>query len=137
MNNAPVKSKLTTKGNIPTKLASVGVDASELFHYTLAIGGDEVDVSTLAEQIADTVVGAVLATYDSETWEAVNGAGYVENWKAQIIADVTEVATGTAVQGRAFKATVCDNVEGCTMEHFKADGKATAKVSKEDNPFLK
>lgn len=136
MKNAPVESKLTTKGNIPDKLATVGVDASKLHNYTVAIADGEVDIASLAEQIADTVVDTVCSTYPSEVWESVNGTGYVAKWKEQIVADVVATATGTAVQGRAFKQTICANVDGCTMEHFTADGKGAGKKEVKANPFL-
>ena len=139
MKNVPVQSKLTCKGNIPAKLASVGVDASKLHNYTLSIDADEVPaLDTIAEQAADAVLDQVLEAFPAEIWEndAVNGADYVAHWRAQIIADVKATAIGTAVQGRAFKQTVCANNEGCTMEHFSSDGKTTAKKEAVANPFV-
>lgn len=126
----PEVSKLTTKGNIPKKLATVGIDAADLHNYTVVIEADDVNLLDIAQEAAERVVSAVCAEYPSELWEQGNGTGYIENWKAQIASDIIDVATGTAVQGRAFKQTVCDNVEGCTMDHFKADGQARAKTEK-------
>jgi Glu-tRNA(Gln) amidotransferase subunit E-like FAD-binding protein len=153
MKNLPQEQKLTCKGNVPAKLATVKVEASTLNHYTLDITKDDVDVSSLAEEMATKVIEAVveagfgdtLATKVIEavveagfgdTFDAVNGEGYMEQWHAEIVRSVEAIAIGTAVQGRAFKQTVCANSEHGCMAHFASDGKATKKVAK-DNPFAK
>lgn len=144
MKNLPQESKLTCKGNVPEKLATVGIDASVLNHYTLAIESTDVDVSVLASDIAQEVIDAVDTAGYAEVFEEVNGEGYMEQWKAEITRSIIDIALGTAVQGRAFKQTVCANSEvdtetelpSCTMDHFASDGKV-AKKSTKVNPFAK
>jgi hypothetical protein len=140
--NLPEQSKLTCKGNVPEKLAKVGVDASELLNYTVAIETTDVDVTVLAEQIAEQVIDAVIEAEFDGVFETVNGEGYMEQWKAEIVRSVSDIAIGTAVQGRAFKQTVCANSEQdedgnptCTMDCFASDGKAGKSKEAKANPF--
>jgi hypothetical protein len=146
--NLPEQSKLTCKGNVPTKLAKVGVESSDLMNYTVALESTDVDVSELAEQIAVQVMEAVESAGFDTVFEQVNGDGYMQEWKEEIIRSVSDIAIGTAVQGRAFKQTICANAEetvdddgivypACTMDCFSSDGKAGGTKSTKANPFAK
>lgn len=141
----PEQSKLTCKGDVPEKLATVGVDASKLNNYTVEIEAGDVELTDLLEQVAERVIALSDNAGYSPIFEQENGDGYMEQWKAEIVRSCVDQATGTAVQGRAFKQTVCANspiddetgLPTCTIEHFSATPKGAQKKVKVDNPFAK
>ena len=134
--NKPVKGKLTCKGKVPEQLSAVGVDHKKLHNTT--IGGIDTDVSELMEQVADAVIAEVVEQTNKsgvdfgELLDRVNGAGYMDNWKAQIIRLATEAVHGTAAQGWAFKHTVAE-AGGFDVDLFNSQisDKASVEVESE------
>ena len=122
--------KLTCKGDIPTKLATVGIDADTLYPFQFGFEAGDVDISASVEAIADEVMSSLTEAYPESVIDdsTINGAGFCANWHALIVAEVTKLVTSTAIQGRAYKATLISNTDGCTEDHFSATPKSGNKV---------
>lgn len=131
----PERTKLTCKGNVPAKLLAKGVDSAKLYHYTQALEqADCHEAVALLEQAASLLVTAINESGIGAVNNKVHGDTYMDNYQAQLVADLTDTLLGTASQGRAFKQTVCDNTDA-TLDDFSSDGKAKAVVAPEDDPF--
>lgn len=110
----PEKVKVTCKGNVPEKLASAGIDHTSLQHVVIPLS---VDVKAEAAAIAKKVADAIRAEKNSggvsfaELLESGdnNGKGYMATLEKLIASEIVDVANGSAVQGRAFKATFIAN----------------------------
>ena len=133
--NKPERQKLTCKGNVPAKLAAKGVDSAKLYHYVQNHEAtDNADAIALLEQAASLMRNGVDSSGVGAVNDAQMGATYQDNYEAQLIDDLTACLLGTASQGRAFKATVCDNTDAL-IEDFASDGKAKASVAPENDPY--
>jgi hypothetical protein len=122
--------KLTCKGDIGPKLATVGIDSDTLYPFQFQFEGGDIDIADSVTDIADSVMTALTAAYPSEVIDddSINGEGFCNNWHALIVAEVTKLVTSTAIQGRAYKATLIANTEGCTEDHFSATPKSGNKA---------
>ena len=132
--NKPERQKLTCKGNVPAKLASKGVDSAKLYHYVQTLTTADADIADAVQLIADAIVDAIDTAGIGAVNNAQMGATYQDNYRAQLVADITACALGTASQGRAFKQTVVDNTDA-DLSDFASDGKASAKVDPADDPY--
>jgi hypothetical protein len=132
--NKPVKGKLTCKGKVPQQLSAVGIEHLKLHNTT--IGGIDVDVSDLAEQMADVVIDHVNSHTNSkgvefgELLDHANGAGYMDAWKARMISMATVALQGTSAQGWAFKDVVAAQ-GGFDVDLFNSQVSAVSSVDVE------
>jgi hypothetical protein len=122
--------KLTCKGDIPAKLATVGIDADTLYPFQFGFEDGDIDIDQLVVGIADEVLGKLTEAYPAEVVDnaTINGAGFCDHWHSLIVAEVNKLVTSTAIQGRAYKATLIANTEGCTEDHFSATPKSGNKT---------
>ena len=132
----PTSSKLTCKGNVPSKLEAKGLEPSTLINHVVSFDKDDVDISAEVQSIAGKVVARIASETTSkgdsyaDIFDAVNGDGYMAALEARIAHDLAELATSTAPQTRAYKDTLVANVDGLTLADFASDGKGSTKVDK-------
>lgn len=140
--NKPTFETVTLKGDIPEKLTAAGIDADSCRSMLQIKGLVESDFDGLRDAVT-TVANLVASTIDSnyafETMEQpfefegetynTNGTGYGKEYHAELVDTLLEACLSTAVQGRAFKRTVCAN-NGVEMDVFEATPKGNKTTKK-------
>jgi hypothetical protein len=148
---------VTLKGDVDQKLGAVGIDADSCRQMLQVTGLKVEDFEGLTEAVtacADIVLQAIDAEHSISSFEddftyeedgqtvsaSTNGAGYGEEYHAELIRSALDQLIGTACQGRAFKRTVVRNAElapngeKVTLDVFSATPAASKGKAKRKPP---